>query len=145
MKLPQKGPLPHEQVYRRLHEESLRENRPDLVRSLSQQGQLEGHLANVGRAAAQDHAQNVQQLRTNDPYSQKKHGNPAQYEESLQRRARELVLNDRILVPSKSDSRALQGQDEAPITASPPPTTSVLGGLPPRPATTSPPSAFSRP
>jgi len=116
VKLPKpqpKGALPKESLYRQLHEESLQENRPDLYASLARSNQLSDHLKNVSHAAALDHASHLDYLRKHDPYQKSRHGSRRQYENGLEQRARELVLNDRVLVPTKEDQRWLEseGQD----------------------------------
>lgn len=112
-------PQPREALYRRLHAESLQENRPDLHQALQKSGQLQAHLQEVGKASARDHLSHVQHLKKHEPYSPKKHGSPRQYENSLNERARELVLHDRVLVPSPSDQ---PDQPDSPIESARPTT-----------------------
>lgn len=147
MKLPKpqsKQALPQEALYRRLHEESLRENRPDLYASLARSNQLSDHLKNVSHAAALDHASHLAYLRKHDPYQPSRHGSRRQYETSLEDRAKELVLNDRVLVPTKEDQRWLEseGQDGDPTTGSLPLIALAQGEPSPKPGTTSAPSDF---
>jgi hypothetical protein len=86
--------------YRRVHEESLRENQPRLYRELKRSGELKAHLDEIVRSAREMHALIVKQIAERHPY------NPAEWKKGrraweawLERTANELVLHDRVLVP----------------------------------------------
>ena len=146
MKLPsQPGLLPNQALYRRLHEESLQENRPDLYKDMVRSNQLSAHLQNVSRAAALDHASHLVYLRKHDPYQKSRHGSKRQYENGLEQRARELVLHDRVLVPTKEDQAWLgsEGQEGDQTIGSMPLIGLAQADLSPNSATTLPPSGFS--
>lgn len=95
--------------YRSLHEQSLRESRPDFYRALKRSGELTAHLDDVAREAREMHALVVKQMAERHPYD------PAEWKNSrsawegwLQRTAQELVLHDLVLVPDQETLNAMR-------------------------------------
>lgn len=95
--------------YRRLHKESLQQNRPEDYRRLQVSGRLESHLDEAGREADELHQRLLAQLAAKNPYNptEWKKGREA-YEGWLERTARELVLHDLVLVPDEETERAMR-------------------------------------
>jgi len=95
--------------FRQLHEESLRENRPDLYRSLKRSGQLQAHLDQVAKSAEEMYQRLVQQVKERSPYKPEEwEGSQKAWEAWAERVALELVLDDRVLVKDRQTERAMR-------------------------------------
>ncbi len=95
--------------YRQLHEDSLRQNRPEMYAELKKKGQLRAHLNTVQQQANDLHVRLRKDLAQKHPYNpvEWKNGREA-WEGWLDRTAEELVLNDRVLVPDAETQAAMQ-------------------------------------
>lgn len=93
--------------YRRLHEDSLKANRPDLYRGLRRGGELREYLDDIQANANELHQTVLKQLAERNPYNPSEWGNSREaWEGWIERTADELVLHDRILVPDAETERA---------------------------------------
>lgn len=75
--------------WRSLHQQSLQQNRPDLLRELSDQGRLESHLQAVGREAQEMFERISRDL---------KGANPSWTLVQIEKSAEETVMQDLVLV-----------------------------------------------
>ena len=80
-----------------LHRRSLSQNRPDLLRELSQQGKLKSHLQEVDQEAQEMFESISTRLKTS---------NPTWTPEQIAQSAKEVVLQDLVLVKDKETERA---------------------------------------
>lgn len=95
--------------FRQLHEQSLRENRPDLYRKLKQSGELQRHLDEVAKSAEEMYQLLVQQVKERNPYKPEEwDGSRGAWEAWAERVALELVLDDRVLVKDRQTERAMR-------------------------------------
>lgn len=96
-------------TYRQLHEEQLRENRPDFYRDLKRSGELKAYLDDSAQEARDMHALVVKQMEKDHPYDPAKWDNSREaWQGALERTARELVLSDLILVPDEETEKAMR-------------------------------------
>lgn len=95
--------------YRQLHEDSLRQNRPEMYAELKKKGQLRAHLNTVQQQANELHDRLRKDLAAKQPY------NPVDWKNSreawegwLDRTAQEIVLHDRVLVKDAETQAAMR-------------------------------------
>ena len=95
--------------YRHLHEEQVRQNRPDLYCDLKRSGDLQAHLDEIAESARQMQATIVRQMAERHPYD------PAEWKGSreawvgwIERTAEELVLHDIVLMPDAETEKAMR-------------------------------------
>ncbi len=87
--------------YGQLHQEQLQRSQPEVYRDLQRKGKLAKYLQDLDRSADQMKARLLKQLKEKQPYNPVKWENNRElWEASLGRIADELVLEDRVLVPS---------------------------------------------
>ena len=92
-----------------LHEEQLRQNRPDMYRELKRSGELESYLDAFHAEAREMHALLVKQLAERHPYTPEEWKNNREaWEGWLERTAREFVLHDLVLVPDPETAKAVR-------------------------------------
>lgn len=92
--------------YGRVHHESLKESRPDVLKELERHGERFQYFSTTARDAKDLHERLVEQLAANHPYTEADYGSPDRWQMWLNQVARELVLNDRILIPDEETERA---------------------------------------
>ena len=94
-------------TYRQLHEEQLRQNRPDVYRDLQRTGDLKAHLDETADSARRMRATIVRQMAERNPYNPEEwRGSREAWQGWLERTADELVLHDLVLVPDEETERA---------------------------------------
>jgi len=86
--------------YGQLHQEQLQRSQPEVYRELQREGKLAKYLQDLDRSAEEMKARLLKQLAEKQPYNQAKWESRELWEASLERIADELVLEDRVLVPS---------------------------------------------
>ena len=92
-----------------MHEEQLRQNRPDLYRDLKRRGALEDHLKSVQRDAQSLYERVLADLKGQHPYNPVDWKNSREaWEGALERSAQEFVLHDRVLVPDEETEKAMR-------------------------------------
>ena len=96
------------QSYGPIHHESLKQSRPDIYRELERSGHRFGYFKNAARDAEGLHARIIAQLAEAHPFRAEKFGSEEEWRGWLEQVTRELVLNDRILVPDEEYERALR-------------------------------------
>lgn len=94
------------QSYGPIHHESLKQNRPDVYRELERSGQRFSYFKSAAKDAEDLHARIVEQLAEAHPFSAEEFGSEERWRGWLEQVTRELVLNDRILVPDEETERA---------------------------------------
>lgn len=92
--------------YRQQHQESLKQNQPQVYHQLEQKGQLNEYLNGVAEGAKQFHRQLLEQLKEKQPFNPVEYQDRASWERHLHQVAQEIVLNDRILVPDPETEQA---------------------------------------
>ncbi len=99
--------------YGELHREQLQRGDPKLFRDLQRSGQLAKHLQDLDQSADQMKATLMRQLKENQPYNPVDWKNSQElWEASLERVADELVLEDRVYVPSPDPEEATTEQTQ---------------------------------
>lgn len=95
--------------YRQLHEESLAQNQAKRYRDLQRSGELKAHLDALEKDAKDLHAQIVKDLRQSHPFNPVEWKNEQRaWEAWLHRSAKEVVLNDLVLVPDRETEQAMR-------------------------------------
>ncbi len=89
------------------HLESLKDNRPDLLRDLEKSGQLQSHLTQLDEAAENMYRLIVKDLKKQKPEPEDYMGR-VHYLQRNDRIAREIVLNDLVLVPDLETEKAMR-------------------------------------
>lgn len=87
--------------YGQLHRDQLQQSQPEVFRDLQRSGQLAKYLQDLDRSADQMKARLLKDLEEKQPYNPVEWKNDREmWKASLERIAEELVLEDRVLVPS---------------------------------------------
>jgi len=105
--------------YRQLHEESLKQNRPEWYQQLQSAGNLQRHLDAVSQEAKELHQRLVSQLQAKQPYNPVEFPARETWEKYLNQVAREIVLYEVVLVKDQESEDAEQNGYRDPTTASP--------------------------
>ncbi len=87
--------------YGQLHRDQLQQSQPEVFQGLQRSGQLAKYLKDLDQSAEQMKARLLKDLEEKQPYNPVEwQNNREMWEASLERIAEELVLEDRVLVPS---------------------------------------------
>ncbi len=97
-------PLGH---WAKQHLASLKDNRPDLLRELEKSGQLQSHLTQLDESAEDMYQSIVKDLKKQKPEPED-FMKRVQYLQRNDRIAREIVLNDLVLVPDLETEKAMR-------------------------------------
>lgn len=92
--------------YGPLHHESLKQNRPDVIRELERNGESFRHFREAARSTEELHDQIAFQLSQNHPFSKTEFETIDQWKSWLNQVASELVIRERILVPDQETEEA---------------------------------------
>ena len=88
------------------YQANLQRSRPDVYQELQQSGRLEEHLQQVDQQASEMFNGLMKKLQDQNPYPQKYARRAARIAQD-ERVAREMVLNDLVLVPDKETQEAM--------------------------------------
>lgn len=94
------------QSYGPIHHESLKQSRSDVYRELERGGQRFAYFKSAAKDAEALHTTIVEQMAKAHPFSAAEFGTEERWRRWLEQVTRELVLNDRILVPDEEYERA---------------------------------------
>jgi hypothetical protein len=99
--------------YGQLHRDQLQQSQPEVFQGLQRSGQLAKYLQDLDRSADQMKARLLNDLEKRQPYNPVKWKSRELWKAHLKRVADELVLEDRVLVPSP-DPEELTTESQSP-------------------------------
>lgn len=101
-----RGPtmMPHR--YGPLHHESLKQSRPDVIRELERKGSSFRYFRDAAHDCDEMHTTIVVRLKETHPFSEKEFGTIERWMLWLHQVARELVMEDRVVVPDQETEEA---------------------------------------
>lgn len=92
--------------YGPLHHESLKQSRPDVIKELERKASSFRYFRDAANDCNEMHTHIVARLKRNHPFSEKEFGTIERWTQWLHQVARELVLEDRVLVPDEETEEA---------------------------------------
>lgn len=92
--------------YGPLHHESLKQGRSDVIRELERRGERFRYFRDLSKSCNEMHSHLVASLSKNHPFSEREFGTIEEWRLWLDQVARELVLEDRVLMPDQETEEA---------------------------------------